>query len=161
MGGPGRNREPPHIRTGGSSRKHREGVRNRDTTSCYAGSTRSAYLSRSGAADEFEREGRAIEATLARGQAARLAPHRAALIESLTAMRSDAELALHQAIYEANQDGCSWRLLAKFTDMSWQTLHRRYRGRPTRMRPPPEKDTWLRSRHRPKRVVTVSVGDEW
>jgi hypothetical protein len=61
-------------------------------------------------------------------------------------MRRDAELALHQAIYEANQDGCSWRLLAKFTDMSWQTLHRRYRGRPTRMRPPPEDDFWLRQR---------------
>ena len=118
-------------------------------------------MSRPGAADEFEREGRAIEAALARGQAARFAPHRAALIESLCAMRRDAELALHQAIYEANQDGCSWRLLAKFTDMSWQTLHRRYRGRPTRMRPPPEKNTWLRSRHRPEKVVTVSVGDEW
>ena len=127
--------------------------------------TRSACLSRSGTADEFEREGRAIEATVARGRAARFAPHRDALNESLTAMRSDAEMALHQAlhqaIYEANQDGCSWRPLARFTDMSWQTLHRRYRGRPTRMRPPPEKDTWLLSRHRPKRVVTVSVGDEW
>ena len=104
--------------------------------------------------------GRAIEATLARGQAARLAPHRAALIESLCAMRRDTELALHQAIYEANQDGCSWRLLAKFTDMSWQTLHRRYRGRPTRMRPPPEKDTWLRSRRQRERL-TLSVGDDW
>ena len=52
-------------------------------------------------------------------------------------------------------------VLAKFTDMSWQTLHRRYRGRPTRMRPPPENDTWLRSRHRPKRVVTVSFDDNW
>jgi hypothetical protein len=119
----------------------------------------SAYLSRSRAADELEHEGRAIEATLARGQAARLAPHRAALIESLCAMRRDAELALHQAIYEANQDGCSWRLLAKFTDMSWQTLHRRYRGGPTMMRPPPEQDSWLRSRHRPKRVIRVSFDD--
>jgi hypothetical protein len=108
--------------------------------------TVSAYLSRSGLAEELEDEGRAVEAALVRGQAARLAPHRAALIESLCAMRRDAELALHQAIYEANQDGCSWRLVAKFTDMSWQTLHRRYRGRPTRMRPPPEGDTWLRRR---------------
>ena len=121
----------------------------------------SAYVTRSRAAGGLEHEGRAIEAALARGQAARLAPHRAALIESLCAMRRDTELALHQAIYEANQDGCSWRLLAKFTDMSWQTLHRRYRGRPTRMRPPPEKDTWLRSRHRPERVVTVSSDDDW
>ena len=120
----------------------------------------SAYVTRSRAAGGLEHEGRAIEATLARGQAARLAPHRAALIESLCAMRRDTELALHQAIYEANQDGCSWRLLAKFTDMSWQTLHRRYRGRPTKMRPPPEKDTWLRSRRRRERF-TVSVGDDW
>lgn len=120
----------------------------------------SAYVTRSRAADALEHEGRAVEAALARGQAARLAPHRAALIESLCAMRRDAELALHQAIYEANQDGCSWRLLAKFTDMSWQTLHRRYRGRPTRMRPPPEKDTWLRSRRRRERF-TPSVGDDW
>lgn len=108
----------------------------------------SAYLSRSSLAAEFEGEGRAIEGALVRGQAARLAPHRAALIESLCALRHDAELALHQAIYEANQDGCSWRLLAKFTDMSWQTLHRRYRGRPTRMRPPPERDTWLHRRRK-------------
>jgi hypothetical protein len=106
----------------------------------------SAYLSRTGLAEEFEAEGRAIEAALVRGQAARLAPHRAALIESLCAMRRDAELALHQAIFEANQDGCSWRLLAKFTDMSWQTLHRRYRAHPARMRPPPEGDFWLRQR---------------
>jgi hypothetical protein len=76
-------------------------------------------------------------------------------------MRSDAELALHQAIYEANPDGCSWRLLAKFTDMSWQTLHRRYRGRPTRMRPPPDKDTWLRSRRQGGRVVTSSFDENW
>ena len=102
-----------------------------------------AYLSRTSLAEEFEAEGRSVEGALVRGQAARLAPHRAALIESLCAMRRDAELALHQAIYEANQDGCSWRLLAKYTDMSWQTLHRRYRGRPIRMRPPPERDTWL------------------
>ena len=120
----------------------------------------SAYVTRSRAAEGLEHDGRAIEAALARGQAARLAPHRAALIESLCAMRRDTELALHQAIYEANQDGCSWRLLAKFTDMSWQTLHRRYRGRPTRMRPPPEKDTRLRSRRRRERF-TLSVGDHW
>lgn len=100
-------------------------------------------MSRTGLAEEFEAQGRAVEGALVRGQAARLAPHRAALIESLCAMQRDAELALHQAIYEANQDGCSWRLLAKYTDMSWQTLHRRYRGRPARMRPPPERDTWL------------------
>jgi hypothetical protein len=102
----------------GVTRKHREGVWIRDRTNCYVVRTRSAYFARAEAADEFEQEGRAIEATLARGQAARLAPHRAALIESLIAMRSDAELALHQAIYEANQDGCSRRLLAKRTDMS-------------------------------------------
>jgi hypothetical protein len=35
-------------------------------------------------------------------------------------------------------------------------LHRRYRGQPARTRPPPEKNTRLR----PKRVITVSVGDE-
>ncbi|MDA8282839.1 MAG: hypothetical protein M0Z42_05970 [Actinomycetota bacterium] len=121
----------------------------------------SAYLTRTRAADEFEHEGRAIEATLDRAQAARVAPYRAPLVESLCAMRRDGELALLQAIYEANQDGCSWRLLAKFTDMSWETLHRRYRGQPTRMRPPLEKDTWLRSRHRPERVVTVTFDDNW
>ena len=97
--------------------------------------------------------GRAIEATLARGQAARLAPHQAVLIESLRAMRRDAELAFHQAIYETNQNGRPWRLLAKFSDMSWQTLHRRYRGRPTRMRPSAEDDTWLRSRRRHERFT--------
>lgn len=107
----------------------------------------STYLSRCGLAEELESEGRAIEAALVRGQAARLAPNRAALIESLCAMRRDAELALHQTLYEANQDGCSWRMLGHYTDMSWQTLHRRYRGQPLRMRPPPDRDTWLRRRH--------------
>ncbi len=81
--------------------------------------------------------------------------HRTALIESLGAMRRDAELALHQAIYEGNQNGCSWRLLAKFTDIPRQTLHRRHWGRPTTMRPPAEDDTWLRSRRRRDRFTLV------
>lgn len=104
-----------------------------------------AYLSRSDAAAAFQREGKALEAALAWGQAAKVA-NRGEAIEALSALLRNAELALHQAIYEANQDGCSWRLLGRWTDMSWQTLHRRYRGRPARMRPPPEGDFWLRQR---------------
>lgn len=92
-----------------------------------------AYLSRSDAAAAFQREGKALEAALAWGQAAKVA-NRGEAIEALSALLRNAELALHQAIYEANQDGCSWRLLGRWTDMSWQTLHRRYRHPPIRMR---------------------------
>jgi hypothetical protein len=89
-----------------------------------------AYLSASQAARALQRDGRALEAALAWGKAARFAPYRDAEIEFLSALLRNAELALHQAIYRANQDGCSWRLLGRWTDMSWQTLHRRYRHRP-------------------------------
>jgi hypothetical protein len=29
------------------------------------------------------------------------------------------------------------------------------------MRPPPEDDTWLRSRHRLERFITLSFDDDW
>ena len=112
------------------------------------------YLSESAKAEGLLAEGRAIEAALAWGRAARAAPHRAARLVLLCAMRSSAELALHQAIYEANQDGCSWRMLGHYTDMSWQTLHRRYRGKPLRPPPPPDPDVAReerRQRRRPRR----------
>jgi hypothetical protein len=113
------------------------------------------YLAESAKAQGLLAEGRALEAALAWGRAARAAPHRAAYLELLCAMRSSAELAIHQAIYEANQDGCSWRVLGRYTDMSWQTLHRRYRGIPLRLPPPPERDAVReerRQRRRPRRT---------
>jgi hypothetical protein len=92
------------------------------------------------------REGRALEAAIAWAQAARWAPHRAAQIEALSGLLRDAELALHQAVWEANQDGASWRMLGHYTDLSWQTLHRRYRPPPMRMRPDPEDAAWRKER---------------
>ena len=117
----------------------------------------SRYLSASGKAEALLAEGRALEAALAWGVAARAAPHRAARLELLCAMRSSAELALHQAIYEAKADGCSWRTLGRYTDMSWQTLHRRYRSEPSRLPPPPQPDPVReerRQRRRPRRTST-------
>lgn len=114
------------------------------------------YLSEKAKAEALLAEGRALEAALAWGRAARAAPHRAARLELLCALRSSAELALHQAIYEANQDGCSWRMLGHYTDMSWQTLHRRYRGKPSRLAPPPEPDDGF-----PRRGKNVLIVDRW
>ena len=81
-------------------------------------------------------------------------------IELLCALRSSAEFALHQAIYEAKEDGCSWRMLGHYTDMSWQTL-RRYRGKPLRMPPPmPEAAREeRRQRRRPRRTSYRASGD--
>ncbi|HZT66882.1 MAG TPA: hypothetical protein VFA11_13925 [Acidimicrobiales bacterium] len=92
------------------------------------------------------REGRALEAAIAWGQAARWAPHRAAQIEALSGLLRNAELALHQAVWEANQDGASWRMLGHYTDLSWQTLHRRYHTPPMRMRPEPGDAAWRKER---------------
>ncbi|MGH9171196.1 MAG: hypothetical protein ACRD0Z_10055 [Acidimicrobiales bacterium] len=116
------------------------------------------YLSESAKAESFLAEGRALEAALAWGRAARSAPNRAARLELLCGMRSSVELALHQAIYEAKEDGCSWRMLGRYTDMSWQTLHRRYRAKPLRMPPPPEPDAFpLRG----KQVLIVDTWSDW
>lgn len=91
-------------------------------------------------------EGRAREAAVAYGQSARWAPHRAAEIEDLSAMVAAAELALHQAIWEAHEDGASWRMLGHYTHLSWQALHRRYRTPPARRRPVPEDEAWRNER---------------
>ena len=119
------------------------------------------YLSESAKAEALLAEGRALEAALAWGRAARAAPNRATNIELLCALRSSAEFALHQAIYEAKEDGCSWRMLGHYTDMSWQTLHRRYRGKPLRMPPPmPEAAREeRRQRRRPRRTSYRASGD--
>ena len=114
------------------------------------------YESKVRDAELQSQDGRALEAAIAWGQAARWAPHRAAQIEALSGLLRNAELALHQAVWEANQDGASWRMLGHYTDLSWQTLHRRYRRPPVRMRPEPEDAAWRkeraeRSRRRPIR----------
>ena len=96
-------------------------------------------------------EGRAREAAVAYGQAARWAPHRAAEIEDLSAMVSAAELALHQAIWEAHEDGASWRMLGHYTNLSWQALHRRYRTPPARRRPVPADEAWRKEREERRR----------
>ncbi len=110
-----------------------------------------AYLSRSDRAEGLAGEGLALEAALAWGQAARIAPHAAARIEALSGLLRNAEMALHQAVYEAHEDGASWRVIGHYTDMSWQTLHRRYRGRPMRMRPSPADQAWGREQERWRR----------
>jgi len=105
-----------------------------------------AYFSRMRSAEALERRGRAVEAALTWAQAARLAPHTAARVEALTGLRRAAELAMHQEIYRANHDdGCSWRMLAHHTDLSWQALHRRYQRPPMRFRPPDVEDPWRRA----------------
>jgi hypothetical protein len=120
--------------------EYREGVRIRDNTSPYAGTMGARHLSQIAKAELQSREGRALEAAIAWGQAARYAPNRGAQIEALSGLLRNAELALHQAIWEANRDGVSWRILGHYTDLSWQTLHRRYRTPPIRMRPPPDEE---------------------
>ena len=113
------------------------------------------HLSLSAQAEGLFAEGRALDAALAWGRAVNAAPNRATRLELLCAMRSSVELALHQAIYEAKEDGCSWRMLGHHTDMSWQTLHRRYRARPSRMPPPPKPDAF------PRRGKEVAIVDRW
>lgn len=113
------------------------------------------YLSESAKAAGFLDEGRALEAAVAWGRAVKAAPNRATALELLCAMRSSVDLAFHQAIYEAREDGCSWRMLGHYTDMSWQTLHRRYRAKPVRMAPPQKPDPF------PRRGKHVLIVDTW
>lgn len=116
------------------------------------------HLSQRAEAEGFLAEGRALEAAVAWGRATQAAPNRGARLELLCAMRSSVELALHQAVYEAKEDGCSWRMLGRYTDMSWQTLHRRYSAKPLRMPPPPEPDAFPR---RGKHVLIVDTWSDW
>ncbi|NNN15933.1 MAG: hypothetical protein HKL82_08780 [Acidimicrobiaceae bacterium] len=84
--------------------EYREVDRLRDKESCYTGTTTRSYLGKTAEAEDFKHDGLAIEAAVARGQAAGVALNAAAKIESLSTLLRDAELAFHQAIYEENQD---------------------------------------------------------
>lgn len=92
-------------------------------------------------AQEAEARGDALAATVRWCLAAEAAGGGLERVEAMAAARRSAELALHQAVYEAARAGrtttrgASWRALAEAAGMPFQTLYRRYRHAPERPAP--------------------------
>lgn len=86
-------------------------------------------------ADRQARAGYAAASCVRWTLASQTAPDPLARVAALANAREQAEVALHQAIWDALGQRETWRSVAPAAGMPWQTLYRRYRQPPASCRP--------------------------